>query len=158
MPRYYTDKAKVNINSTSADEPMLILIDIHHQSFNEPARIVADTQDITHGGNQYTALPIEISLPDEGEGKTPQAQLSIDNVGRVLTDELDNSRGFEGGSCMIMQILRSNPERVEWGIELDIMDVSIDPKKITATLGYVDLLNKPAVTIKFTPERSPGLF
>ncbi|MGF1873754.1 DUF1833 domain-containing protein [Photobacterium frigidiphilum] len=158
MPRHYTKNARINLNATTADEPFLILVEIHHQSFSEPARIVADTQDITHAGYRYTALPIDVTLPDEGEGKLPQAKLIVDNVGRVLTDEIDGTRGFEGGTCVIMQVMRSNPSHVEWGIELDVLDVSIDQLKISATLGYEDMLNKPAVTMRFTPERSPGLF
>ncbi|WP_434359922.1 DUF1833 domain-containing protein [Parasalinivibrio latis] len=158
MPRNYSKAAKTNLNAVSAADPMPVLIEIHHASFSEPARLVADTDDLVHQGDLYTALPVEVSLPEEGEGRAPQARLVLDNVGRVLTEAIDNTRGLEGGFCRILQVMRSHPDHVEWQTDLDVMQARVDQQVAELVLGYEDFLNKAAVTVYYTPETSPGLF
>ncbi|NUW66963.1 DUF1833 family protein [Vibrio coralliilyticus] len=158
MPKHYSETAKTNLNATSAPAPFLTLIELNHPSFDAPARLVADVVDLVHQGHRYTAIPVEVTLPDDAQGKLPQAQLRLDNVGRVLTDEIEAARGLEGGTCTLLQVLRTHPDHVEWGMDMDILSVSLDAQRVTARLGFEDLLNLPAVTIAFTPEYAPGLF
>lgn len=158
MPKNYSPEFKVNINATSASESPLHLIEINSPAFTDPVRIVSDTVDVTSNGDLYTAIPIDVVLPDDTHDKAPQAKLMVDNIGKLLTDEIEKSRGLEFGTCKISQILRSNPDHIEWSAIMDIMDVNMDRTKITVTLGYIDMLNKPGITVKHTPEHSPGLF
>ena len=158
MPKPYSEHAKTHLNATSAPAPFLTLIELYHPSFDEPARIVDDVVDMVHQGHRYTALPMDVTLPDDAQGKLPQAQLSLDNVGRVLTDEIEAARGLKDGTCTLLQVLRAHPDHVEWGMEMSILSVSLDAQRVTARLGFEDLLNLPAVTVAFTPEDAPGLF
>lgn len=158
MPKNYSAAYMETVRRTSADEAPLILLDITHPGLTEPARVVNDTADVVSFGNTYTALAFDIALPDDPEEGLPRAMLAIDNVGRVLTQWIESSNGGRGAKVRIMQILRSNPNVIEWEVTLDLSNVRLDAQRITGTLSYEDLLNRPAVMLWYRPETAPGIF
>lgn len=158
MPRDLSAAARQNLNATSADEPLLMLLEITHAQLAEPVRVVNDVQDITVEGNLYQACAFQLSLPEESDGRVPQAQLSIDNVGRELMQWLEASAGGAGSQCRVLQLLRSQPDVIEYDITLDMDGIVATQMLVTATLGYVDFLNQQAVAISYRPETAPGVF
>ena len=158
MPRHYSAAARANLNATSADEPLLTLLEIDHPALAIPVRVVADTQDITVEGNLYQACPFRCSLPDDMDKQVPKAALEIDNVGRELTQWLESSNGAQGATCRILQLLRSTPDVIEFNLTMDLTGLSITQAVLSGELGFVDTLNQPAVTVRYDPVRTPGLF
>ncbi|WP_081550329.1 DUF1833 family protein [Chromobacterium haemolyticum] len=158
MARAISQAARENINATSAAEPLLMLLEISHEDLAEPARVVNDSVPITVEGHVFVACSFSFQLPEESEGQVPQAQLAIDNVGRELTKWIDVSQGGAGSQCRVIQVLRSQPKVLEYDITLDLSNVAMTPLQITATLGYVDFLNQPAVALHYRPETAPGVF
>lgn len=158
MPRTYSAHARTNLNATCADEPLLTLLEIRHPALAIPVRVVNDTQDITVEGNLFQACPFTCSLPDDVEGQTPKAKLSIDNIGRELTQWLEASHGGQGATCRIMQVLRSTPEVIDYELTMDLTGLAIDQYTVTGELGFVDTLNQPAVVIRYDPRTAPGVF
>lgn len=61
-------------------EAWLTLLSISHESMPEPLRFTSDTVDTLHAGNAYVPFPFSLSLPDNAEGRVPQARLTIDNT------------------------------------------------------------------------------
>jgi len=158
MPRLYSEEAKLNLNSVQAVEAVLFLLEIHHPNFETPIRLVNDVQDITVLGNLYLACPFEITLPDDNDGQVSKASLSVDNIGRELTQWLEVNRGGQGATCRIMQVMRSNLSVIELDMTLDMSNVSADLMKVSATLEYLDIFNQKAVTLSYRPETQSGLF
>ena len=158
MPRTLSNAARLNLNATSATEPLLTLLEITHPDLAEPVRVVGDTQDITVEGHLFLACAFDIQLPEESEGRVPQAQLTVDNVGRELVQWIELSRGGIGAQCRVMQLLRSQPAVIEYDITLDMSGIEVSQTTVTATLGYVDFLNLQAVAISYRPETAPGCF
>lgn len=154
----YSPKARRNLLSTSAGEPFLILLEITHPELVVPIRVVNDTQSITVLGNEYIACPFEITLPDDVDQQTPKARLSVDNIGRDLTQWLEYSRGGKDAKCRILQIMRSDPDIIEYDMTLDMSGISIDNLSVSAELGFQNTLMLPAVTVRYDPLTSPGLF
>jgi len=146
------------VNAVSSAEAPIILLEIDHPLFSVPARVVNDNQDITSNGDVYTALTFEITLPDDMEGQIPRAQLSMDNIGRELTQPLEDSNGGEGATVRVMQVLRSAPNVIEWEALLDMRNVSMTNLKVNAELSYEDILNRPAVAVRYDTFTAPGLF
>ena len=156
--RQFSDNARQNLLAVSADEPFLILLEIIHPDLPVPIRIVDDVQNITSNGEEFTALPFRINLPDDLSGQIPQARLEVDNVGRELTTWLEISRGGVGAKCRIMQVLRSDPDLIELDITLDLTKLSINNQSVQGQLGFVNVLGQSSVTTQFTPTTAPGLW
>jgi len=158
MPKSYSTNAKKEMNAVNSNDILLLLLEINHSSLPQPIRVVNDNQDVTHLANVYTALAFSVTLPDEQETGLPRAQISIDNIGRELTQWLDISGGGQGATARFMHVLRSAPDIVEWESTLELFNVVQAATVITGTLGYLDVLNLPAVALTYTPQRFPGLF
>lgn len=158
MPRNYSVAVRENINAVNAKEPLLYLLEITHIDLAAPIRVVSDTIDVVSNGNTYVGFPFEISLPDDVDGQVGKASLSVDNVGREMTQWLEYSRGGKGAKCKVMQILRSNPNLIEFSMVFDLTNISVNMLKMNGTLEFQNVFNQSAVTKTFRPETQAGLF
>lgn len=153
-----SDNAKINLNALSAKSPYVVLVDINHPTFDEIIHIVADTQDfIDSTGTVYKWLPLEISMPSDSS-KNPNARLQIDNVGKILTEQIEKAKGLSGGTCRLRTIFRDHPDDVIQDYVMDVTNMDMNIATVTLSLGFEDLLNRPAVQVQFRPETTPGLF
>lgn len=158
MARSYSEKASQNLLSTSPAEPFLVAIEVMHADLPVPARFVNDSQNITIQGNEYFATAFRVSLPDDKDQQLPQARLEVDNVGRELTQWLEFSRGGVGARCRIIQVLRSDPDLIEFDMTMDLTGLVINNMTVSGLLGFQNTLGQTAVTIRFDPLTAPGLW
>jgi len=158
MARNYSQKRLLEVNRSGSGDYPVILLEISHSGLAAPARVVRDNVELVSNGETFIAMAFEIRLPSDPQGGLPRAVITIDNVGRELMDWLEASGGGQGATCRIMEVLRSEPDVIEWEATMDLSGVTADPMVITGQLSYDDILNRPAVLKKHTPENSPGLF
>lgn len=156
--RNYSSAARENLLATSADEPFLVLLEITHADLAVPVRVVNDTQNLTSNGVEFIGCPFDVTLPDDVDGQVPQAKLSIDNIGRDLTQWLEFSRGGQGAICRIMQVMRSDPNTIEFDMSLDLTNMVITNETVTGMLGFQNMLNRSGTIPTFTPQNAPGLW
>ncbi len=109
-------------------------------------------------GYEHKAVGFRATLPDDLEKSLPSAQLAVDNVGRELTQWIESSGGGQGATVRMMQVLRSDPDTIEWETTLDLTNVGMTMQEVSGTLGYEDFLNKTAVPSVYDPATAPGLF
>lgn len=158
MARNYTAGFRSTINSTGAKEAPLLLLEISHPGLTTPIRVVNDLQDLVSNALTYTALPFRARLPDDLEQGLPRAELSVDNIGKELVQWLEASGGGQGASCRMMQVMRSAPNVIEFEITLDLTNLHMSATEVSGTLGFENLLDRPACTWVYKPEVAPGLF
>lgn len=158
MPVQYSDAARQNLLATSADEPFLVAIEITHADLTIPARFVNDSQSILIEGNEFFPTAFRVALPDDKDQQLPQARLEVDNVGRDLTQWLEFSRGGKGARCRIIQVLRSDPNLIEFDMTMDLTGLVIDNMTVSGLLGFQNTLGQTAVAVRFDPLTSPGLW
>lgn len=158
MAREYTDAFKSTLAEVNATESPLILIEIDHEALTQPVRVVNDMTDVTSNGNLYIAYPFKCVLPDDYENQLPKAQIVIDNVGRELMYWIETTGGGQNSSCTFKQILRSNPDIIEWQITMNLYNVQVTMESVTAELGFENLFSKPAISRRYRPDTAPGLF
>ena len=158
MARNYTAGFRSTINSTGAKEAPLLLLEISHPGLTTPIRVVNDMQDLVSNALTYTALPFRARLPDDLEQGLPRAELSVDNIGKELVQWLEASGGGQGASCRMMQVMRSAPNVIEFEITLDLTNLHMSATEVSGTLGFENLLDRPACTWVYKPEVAPGLF
>ncbi len=158
MPVQYSDAARQNLLATSADEPFLVAIEITHADLTIPARFVNDSQNIVIQGHEFFATAFRVALPDDKDQQLPQARLEVDNVGRELTQWLEFSRGGAGARCRLIQVLRSDPDLIEFDMTLDLTGLVVDNLTVSGLLGYQNTLGQTAVAVRYDPKTAPGLW
>lgn len=156
MPRTLSTVARTAIYAQQTGEVFLFLLELDHDSFTQPIRIVNDYNNITSNGNVYTAFPFEITLPKDSE-EVSKSILTIDNVSRTLIDEI---RSIDTGlSVAITVVLASSPDTIEVGpFNFTLTNVIYNAMVIRGDLNYENILNQNYPKETFTPQNHPGLF
>lgn len=158
MTRSLSTAAARNVRATSADEPLLAAIEILHPDLAVPARFVNDTVDILIEGNKFFACRFDLDLPDDQDEQEPEAKLEVDNVGRELTQWLEQSQGGKGAKCRILMVLRSSPDTLEFDMTLDLTGLEINNFRVSGRLGFKNTLKQTAVAVRYDPTSTPGIF
>lgn len=158
MSKTYTSHFKRVTNSVSANSFPLIALEIDRDDLAQPIRIINDTDNLTVQGNEFIAMPFNISLPDDPEQGIPSAQLTIDNVGRELTMWIEGADWSQETTCRIIQVMRDQPNTIEWEITMVMSDISMTSRVITAKLSFEDFFGSAGVAVRYTPTTFVGLF
>lgn len=157
MPKQYTDNFRERTGSTSGEEAVYLL-EITHPQLGSPVRIARDAQDVVSNGNTYIGLAFDIQLPEDLAQSLPRAPIRIDNVGRELTQWIDQSKGGKGAQVRVMQVMRDDPDTIEYDVTLDLLNVRQNGAHVIGELGYEDTLNLPALAETYRPDNIPGIF
>lgn len=157
MPRTLSLPALQGALAAETDEVYLILLQIDHTSLGSPIRLVNNSDNVTSGGDVYTAFAFEAKMPDDQEDKEPTAEIRIDNVSRELMDEV---RSIQGDLTMTLSvILESSPNTLEWGpLEFDVRGVTYDANTISFRLSYSTFIREPFPYLAFDSVNFPGMF
>lgn len=140
------------------DDPagVLLLLQLSHPAM-ATAYVVNDTRDWTIGGQVYIGLPFRFRLPNDNSA-APAAQLEVDNVGRALTQALEQLPVGAALQAAIQIVSRATPTVVEWSFSAPLSNVSAGTALVTATIGADDELRAPAVKLRYDHTTAPGLF
>lgn len=146
------------VNAVSSNDPVLIAAEINHPALPEPIRIVNDNADIVIDGETFIACGFRCVLPKDRESGVAMGTLEIDNAGKEIMPWLEQSRGGVGAKFTLYQVLRSNPDQIEFQVTLDLAGISADNMTVSAELGFKNLLTKPANPLQYRPNTAPALF
>lgn len=137
-------------------EVILVIVTIEHDDLAAPIRVVNNTEDITSGGDTYTAFPFDITLPDAREDAPPRARLVIDNVSREITQAI---RSISNAATVTLGVIQaSNPDVVdpEWPF-FKLTNVKWDVGQVSGDLTLEDFTSEPFPAGIFSPASFPGL-
>lgn len=117
--------------------------------------------DILYGvisrGEKYIFIPMQITLPDEADGKATRATITFHNITRYLTPlirTLNNPPPIK-----LEVILANNPDEVEISFsDLYLFSISYNKDQVTAEISIAGLDREPFPQHSFTPLYFPGLF
>ena len=120
-------------------------------------RYVNNYEDVTSGGDTYTAAAFDARLPDDVEDRIPDVNIVIDNVDRVLMEDIRSATSAPDITLSV--VLQSDPNTVEVGpFSFKIRAVDYNALAISGTLKYEDILNEAFPKVSYTPLTFPGLF
>lgn len=140
------------------DDGILLFLELSAPSIEGTLRLVNDNTDHTRGGNLYTGFPFGFTMPDDSSGQTPRTVLTISNVGRAITADLE---GMVPGDVLMAKIVitdRATPEVAEQSFSLPVTLVSVNSATVTAQLGVDHLMRQQSVRVRQTPFMVPGIF
>lgn len=140
--------------------PMFACVTFTHATLNEPARIINNTESLTYNGNVYTALPFEMTLPDDVEDRVPSLEIRIDNVERTLIELLRTVvDDLPAVQIEIVRVQNGGVHREIGPLSFSLMSHEIDVDTVTLQVGLaLDILNEPATQEILNPGLAPGLF
>ena len=103
MPRTLSGTSLSALLAQQTDEPFIVLLTI--VGIENTWYLTNNSVDtIVPAGETYLQMPFDIILPDNVDGKSPQSTLSIDNVSRMLIDEL---RTYQTPLVVTIQVVRA---------------------------------------------------
>jgi hypothetical protein len=157
MAKTYTSNFKRRTGGTSGSEPSYLL-EITHPQLVSPIRVINDNADLISNGNTFQACAFHIQFPDDVSGSMPRVPISIDNIGRELTQWLESSDGGRNAQVRIMQVMRDTPDVIEQECTLFLLNTNQSMTTISGQLGYENVLDQPALGAMQTPQLQPGIF
>ena len=159
MPRQLTPNGLAGVLSQDTKEAYLTLLDITSDDLTLDWKICNNSMDVSYGGITYFAYPFDITLPTNEQEKVSEAQLSIDNVGREIIDDLRlQSAALNVRITLVAASDVSAGEHCALWVDLKMRSVQYDALAITARLTNEDYLAEPFPKDLFTQRGFPGLF
>lgn len=157
--------------SPEADDDLITLLTIYNPA-NESEVIyrladgytkrISETADevmygVTSNGNDYTFLPMQISLPSEDEAQAPKCSIIMYDVTRYLTPII---RSITAPPRIKLElVLSKSPDVVEVSFsDFYINNFSYSSDSVTADLTMIDYEREPFPMHSFTPRYFPGMF
>lgn len=157
--------------SPDADDDLMILLTIYDpiNESNVIARIadgytkrISETStDVVYGvtsnGNDFTFLPMEVTLPSEDEAQAPRCSIVMYDVTRYLTPII---RTISSPPRIKMElVLSKTPDVVEISFsDFYISNFTYNSESVTAELSMIDYEREPFPMHSFTPKYFPGMF
>lgn len=137
---------------------VLLFLEITADSFSGPMQVVNDAKNWTSNGVEYIGIPFGFQLPADSAGQSPRALLVMDNVGRGMSDELENLGPNETVMARIMVSDRADPDTIERTLYLPLTHVSVSGPTASAQCGVDFLMRQQAVKLRANPFTLPGIF
>lgn len=153
-----SERYKRALGAVSSSDVAVVLLEISHPDMPEPARVVRDTQALVSNGNMFIATGFDFTFPDDRGGQAARAELVVDNVGEELMSWIEASKGGRGAEVRLMVVLRATPDVIEADYRLGLERIVVDQWKVAGELGYGNLLDLPAVAVRYDPSTAPGIF
>lgn len=136
----------------------LIFLELSAPSFTDTLRIVNDTRNWVSNGVEYIGVPFGFKLPDDVSGQTPRAVLTLDNIGRGITQDLETLQPYDLVQAKIKISDRADPNAIERMYILPLSQVAVNTRTATASCGYDALMRQQAVRLRYNHFTAPGAF
>ncbi len=158
-----TDALKIVYSANLLTDRALDTIALHHSSFSQTYRFVADTKQHSFKNkagvlNVYEPFSFKVISPDKG-GNQQDVQLVFDNVLGIGTAELNAAieHPDELISCIYTVYLESSEDLQGIRYILSLGAISLNARTITATAQRKDMFQTTVPKIKYDADRFKGL-
>lgn len=124
-------------------------------------RISETADEVVYGvvsnGENFTFLPVQITLPSEEEAQAPRCSLTINDVTRYLTPII---RSLQGPPRVKLElVLSKTPDVVEVSFDyFYISNITYNRDTVNCELTMLNLEREPFPLHSFNPPHFPGLF
>lgn len=157
--------------SVDQEEVLLDTLELRHPAFTQPARVVRAYQNYTLGLEsdaptqagqmvEFLACPFEFELPPFEEGTVPTLKITISNVSRDLTGQLEAAISqIAPIQVTYRPYLESDPSGPQMNppFHMTLTKVTVDVFSVTGIASLDDVHNWPFPSKRYTPSRFPGL-
>lgn len=153
--RNLSPAAMRSINAQMTDGVWLCCCTLSHTDWLETVRLVANTENITHNGNVFSAAPLSVTLPDEGDDAIGLMDFTL---GFVNQDLIAQIRSIQGAIyAEVFWVLASSPDVLEVYFEAEIRALEFGSTTITGQLAAEPLLDSVFGSEAMDSTNCPGL-
>lgn len=149
------------LQRTTGKKP-LVLLEMSAPSFADTLYLANDTRawkvDVGGGPQEFIAMPFRLKLPEDIAGSAASIQIQVDNVGREMTQDLENMPPNQTILARIILTGREDPNAIFRTFVMPITKVSINARSATATGGMDSILRMQAVRKRANNFTLPGGF
>lgn len=149
---------RAQLRRVNDPDGVLLLVRIDSPHISAPVRVVADTRDWRVRGEDYVALPLDVTLPQDVPREHARAQVEMDNIGRGVTDELERLPMGATLDVTLQLVSRAAPDVIEWEFTAAATKARSTTPRIALSLGDDWIFGQSAVLLRFDPSTAPGLF
>ena len=154
--RILSTPARQAVFSESTDEVMLVFLDLELPG-GTTLRVVNNWEPVERGGETYLPYRFDVAMPDERDEGLPIVQLRIDNVDRVILEELQQMNAPVPVKMNVA--LASSPDTTQAGqFEFRIVSVNWDEKNISSDMTFDDVLTEVYPGFRVNPSTHPAAF
>ena len=113
---------------------------------------------VVSNGNEFTFLPVQVTLPNEDESQAPRCSLTIHDVSRYLIPFIREQ--LTGPADVKLElVLSSSPNTIEASFSgFSMTNITYNASTVTAELTMVNYDREPFPQHSFSPIYFPGLF
>ncbi|MEG9884425.1 MAG: DUF1833 family protein [Hyphomicrobiales bacterium] len=165
--RDVSDRLKEAIFAQECQEIAVMLLTITHPGLAETWRlssdnaVVFDEEKQLRGtisrGERYNFLPMQITLPEEGDDSGHAIKIKLDNVSRELTPLVQST--LTPARVDLEVVLADAPDLVELSFpDFALISADVDAGSATLTLSVDAMMNEQFPCDTFTPSSFGGLW
>lgn len=148
------------MNAPQTDVAILALLTVSHPAITTK-RLVNNTEDVTSGGNAFTAAPLSVVLPADVEGDEPYLRVSLSNVDREMVQTARTIAGSTLGlaSATLQFVAADDPDTVllEFN-DFEVRNLTYTAEVVGFEMRLPSMAAEPYPAMTFTPNRFPALF
>lgn len=153
-----------------SDSDLVVLLTFYDPDTNQPSvrlcdnytgRISETSEDVVYGvpsrSNNFTFLPLQITMPQEDEAQAPRMSIVINDVTRYVIPII---RSLSKPPKVLMElVLTKTPDVVEASFSgFFVSSFTYNADQVTCELSMVDYEREPFPMHSFSPKYFPGLF
>ena len=159
MPRTIPAASLAALNAETTTSAFLTCLEVTHSQF-ATIRLVNNTEDITSGGNVYTAFPFLPTLPPDTDQTNISARVIVQNATRLLVTEVRTISGLRERAKVTLFIVDSQDFDTPLMTvpDLDLVSVEYGADEMVFSLSHDNLLTEPVPAHAFTPGYFPAGF
>ena len=157
--------------SAPSDTVILDTLELRHPAFASPIRVVRDHRDMTatleadapvNGGEAvlFQSYSFDFELPPVNDRSTPEATITIDNVGREIVANIEKAVVTQDVVRVTYRPFLSTDlsgPQYDPPLHLTLTDIVADVFRISGKARFGDLANQSFPSELYTATRFPGL-
>ena len=160
MPRQLSTQAHIEARRTSGCEPFLeaveIMVPVFAGQASRTVRLINDTDDLMIEGEQYTACPFNIRLPNDRDAEMPAASITFSGAHHELIKLIEATNGAENATIRLMVILRSVGVP-EFDFTMEFFGIKANAVGVSGQLGFPDLMSRASLNQRYEQRTAAGL-
>lgn len=161
MARDISDTFKSSMMGETTEEVIIDLFEITDPALSAPIRLANAREDVTHNGDVYKAVAMQLTRPIETVDDVPgEISLAIDDTDQSLLVELEKIPPVQDvlPEVVYRMILASDPDtaEIEEYYDLTVDDLSLG--RILLTLQQDNFLLEPFPGDLISPPTHPAAF
>lgn len=153
-----TDELKKKYTYNPVAQVQYDTLELSHSGFSQSYYLVRANEDLTLGGQLYTATGFDFTLPEKG-GNQQDLQVTINNVGSNIILELESAlnNADEAIGVVYRSFLSDDPTTVQFSLTLNLQEVTLNAYTISGRATNINLFDSVFPRQRFDSWKFKGL-